>query len=250
MLGPEAGEPPPSTKATRREWIGLLVLALPCLVYAMDLTILHLAVPAIAEDLKPSSSALLWIVDIYGFMVAGALVTMGSLGDRIGRRRMLMIGALAFAVTSVLAAISTTSETLIAARAVQGLAGATLAPSTLSLIRHMFHDDRERATAIGVWIASFSVGAALGPLFGGFILSSFHWGAVFLVNVPVMALLIAVGPILLPEFRDPNAERIDIVSVLQSLAAVLLIVYGVKRVAESGAIAPAVVAMVLGLGVG
>jgi DHA2 family multidrug resistance protein-like MFS transporter len=250
MLGPEAGDPPPSTKATRREWIGLLVLALPCLVYAMDLTILHLAVPAIAEELKPSSSALLWIVDIYGFMVAGALVTMGSLGDRIGRRRMLMIGALAFAVTSVLAAISTSSETLIAARAVQGLAGATLAPSTLSLIRHMFHDDRERATAIGFWVASFSVGAALGPLFGGLILSSFHWGAVFLVNVPVMALLIAVGPILLPEFRDPDAERIDVVSVLQSLAAVLLIVYAVKRVAEAGVTAPAVVAIVLGLGAG
>ena len=237
-------------KATRRDWIGLAVLALPCLVYAMDLTILHLAVPSIAEELKPSSSELLWIVDIYGFMVSGALITMGSLGDRIGRRRMLMIGAFAFAATSLLAALATSSEMLIAARALQGVAGATLAPSTLSLIRNMFHDERERATAIGIWIAAFSAGAALGPLFGGLILSVFHWGAVFLVNIPVMALLIVLGPLLLPEFRDPNAGRIDVVSVLLSLAAVLLFVYGVKRLAEVGLGPEVVAAMIAGVGIG
>ncbi len=223
---------PTPAKATPREWIGLAVLALPCLVYAMDLTILHLAVPAIGEELKPSSAQMLWIVDIYGFMVAGALVTMGSLGDRFGRRLMLMIGAGAFALTSLLAAVSTSAEMLIAARALQGLAGATLGPSTLSLIRNMFHDERERATAIGIWIASFSVGAVAGPLFGGVILSSFHWSAVFLVNVPAMAAVIVLAPLLLPEFRDPGPERIDIVSVFQSLAAVLLFVFGVKSAAE------------------
>jgi DHA2 family multidrug resistance protein-like MFS transporter len=225
------GSPP---KATRRDWIGLAVLALPCLLYSMDLTVLHLAVPEIAAHLKPSSSELLWIVDIYGFMVAGALITMGTLGDRIGRRRVLLIGAAAFGLTSLLAAFATSPATLIAARAVQGLAAAALAPSTLSLIRNMFLDDRERTFAIGVWIASFSAGAAIGPLVGGLILSQFWWGAVFLINVPIMLLLLALGPVLLPEFRDPNAGRMDIWSALQSLVAVLSVIYGIKRIAEDG----------------
>lgn len=238
------------TAASRRDWIGLAVLCLPSLIYAADLTVLHLAVPAIAKELQPTSSQLLWIVDIYGFMVAGALITMGNLGDRFGRRRMLMIGAAAFAVTSVIAALATSSEMLIAARALQGLAGAVLGPSTLSLIRNIFHDERERATAIGIWVASFSVGAVAGPLFGGVILSFFHWSAVFLVNVPVMAIVIGLGLWLLPEFRDPDAEPIDLVSVLQSLTAVLLFVYGVKRAAEAGLSVIAVGAMLVGIGIG
>ncbi len=201
---------PLGAKATRRDWIGLAVLALPCILYSMDLTVLHLAVPQIAAALKPSSSALLWIVDIYGFMVAGALITMGTLGDRIGRRRLLLIGAAVFGLTSLLAAFSTSSEMLIVARALQGLAAATLAPSTLSLIRNMFHDPVERAFAIGVWVACFSAGAAAGPLVGGAILAHYWWGAVFIINVPIMLLLLAVGPLLLPEFRDPNAGRMDL----------------------------------------
>src|ERR687898_669984 len=154
-------------KATRREWIGLAVLALACLLYVMDLTVLHLAVPSISEDLQPSSSQLLWIIDVYGFMVAGALVTMGTLGDRIGRRRLLMIGAAAFGTVSVLAAFSTTPEMLIASRALLGLAGATIAPSTLSLIFNMFQDPKERSLAVGFWIGSFSAGSAIGPVLGG-----------------------------------------------------------------------------------
>lgn len=223
-----------SEKAEARDWIGLAVLALPCVLYSMDLTVLHLAVPQITAALKPSSSELLWIVDIYGFMVAGALITMGTLGDRIGRRRMLLIGAAVFGATSAIAAFSTSAEMLIAARALQGLAAATLAPSTLSLIRNMFRDDRERAFAIGVWIACFSAGAAVGPVVGGAILAHFWWGAVFLINVPVMLLLLALGPYLLPEFRDPNAGRIDVVSAAQSMVAVLAIIYGIKRIAEAG----------------
>ncbi|MGE0023646.1 MAG: MFS transporter [Hyphomicrobium sp.] len=225
---------PHSEKATQRSWIGLAVLALPCVLYSMDLTVLHLAVPQITAALKPSSSALLWIVDIYGFMIAGTLVTMGTLGDRIGRRRILLIGAAVFGITSVLAAFSTSSEMLIIARALQGLSAATLAPSTLSLIRNMFHDDQERSFAIGVWIGAFSVGAAIGPVVGGLILAHYWWGAVFLINVPIMALLLAVGPSLLPEFRDPNARPLDIVSALQSMVAVLSIIYGMKKIAESG----------------
>jgi DHA2 family multidrug resistance protein-like MFS transporter len=222
-------------RATRREWIGLAVIALPCAVYAMDLTVLNLALPALSEDLKPSSSQLLWIVDIYGFMVAGLLITMGTLGDRIGRRRLLLIGAAAFGAASVLAAFSTSAEMLIAARAVLGVAGATLAPSTLALIRNMFGDPQERTFAIGVWITSFSGGAAIGPLIGGLLLEQFWWGSVFLLALPVMALLLAVGPTLLPEFRDPEAGRLDLISAAGSLLAVLAVIYGLKQIAQDGA---------------
>ena len=176
------------TRAGRREWVGLAVIALPCLLYSMDLTVLNLAVPQLSADLQPSSAQLLWIIDIYGFLAAGSLVTMGTLGDRIGRRRLLLAGAAAFGAASVLAAFSTTPGMLIAARALLGVAGATLAPSTLSLIRNMFLDPGQRRAAIGVWVASFSAGAAVGPLLGGLLLERFWWGSVFLIAVPVMVL--------------------------------------------------------------
>jgi hypothetical protein len=136
----------------------------------MDLTVLNLAVPALSEDLHPTSSQLLWIVDIYGFFVAGSLITMGTLGDRIGRRRLLMIGAAAFGTASIVAAFSTSAMILIATRALMGFAGATLAPST-SLVRNMFLDNRERTLAISIWITSYSVGGAIGPLVGGLLLA-------------------------------------------------------------------------------
>ena len=199
-------------QAGRREWIGLAVLALACLLYVMDLTVLHLAVPSISEDLKPSSAQLLWIIDIYGFMVAGFLITMGTLGDRIGRRKLLLIGAAAFGALSLLAAFSTSPEMLIVSRALLGIAGATLAPSTLSLIFSMFQDPRQRAVAIGVWISAFSAGSAIGPVLGGILLEHFWWGSVFLLALPVMALLLVLGPIVLPEYRDPDAGRLDLAS--------------------------------------
>jgi MFS transporter, DHA2 family, multidrug resistance protein len=235
--GVGAGGPPATApaRAGHREWLGLVVIALPCLVYAMDLTVLNLALPALSADLRPSSSELLWIVDIYGFLVAGLLVTMGTLGDRIGRRRLLLIGAAAFGVASALAAFSTSAEMLIVARALLGVAGATLAPSTLSLIRNMFHDPRQRTVAIGVWITSFSAGAAVGPLVGGLLLERFWWGSVFLPALPVMALLLVVGPRLLPEFRQPDAGRLDLVSAGVSLVAVLAVIYGLKQIAQDGA---------------
>ncbi len=221
-------------RAGRREWIGLIAIALPCLLYSMDLTVLNLAVPRLSEDLKPSSSQLLWIVDIYGFMIAGSLITMGTLGDRIGRRRLLLIGAAAFGMASVLAAYSTSAAMLIASRAVLGIAGATLAPSTLSLIRNMFLDPHERTVAIGVWVTSFSVGGGVGPLIGGILLQYFWWGSVFLIGVPVMLLLLVAGPVLLPEFKDPKAGRLDLFSAAQSLVAVLFVIYGLKRIAQDG----------------
>jgi len=237
-------------KATRREWTGLAVIALPCAVYAMDLTVLNLAMPAISAELKPSAAQLLWIIDIYGFLVAGFLITMGTLGDRIGRRRLLLIGAAAFGAASLLAAFAKSAETLIAMRALLGVAGATVAPSTMSLIRNMFHDEHERQFAIGVWIASYSAGAAVGPLVGGVLLEFFPWGSVFLVAVPVMALLLVLGPSLLPEYRDPGAGRIDPPSVALSLGAVLASVYALKHLAEHGFSAGALGIGVAGLALG
>jgi DHA2 family multidrug resistance protein-like MFS transporter len=216
----------------------------------MDLTVLYLAVPSLTADLNPSSAQLLWIVDAYGFLIAGSLITMGTLGDRIGRRRLLLIGGAAFAVASTLAAFSRSAEMLIATRALLGVAGATLMPSTLALIRNMFHDETQRSTAISLWVTSFTVGNAIGPLLGGFMLEHFWWGSVFLLGVPVMALLLVLGPILLPESRDPNAGKLDITSAALSLVAILAIIYGVKRIASDGSSTAAAVAIVAGILIG
>jgi len=234
-------------RAGRREWIGLAVLTLPAMLISMDLTVLHLAVPSLSAELKPGSAQLLWIVDIYGFMIAGSLITMGTLGDRIGRRRLLLLGAAAFAVASILAAFSTSAEMLIVTRAILGVAGATLMPSTMSLIRTMFPEPGQRTVAIGIWISSFSVGAAIGPLVGGLLLEYFWWGSAFLLALPVMALLLATGPLLLPEYRDPNAGRLDLPSAGLSLASVLLVIFGVKRIAEAGPGALPALAILAGL---
>ena len=236
--------------AGRREWVGLAVLALPCLLYAVDLTVLNLAVPHLTQDLRPSSTELLWIVDIYGFMAAGSLVTMGTLGDRIGRRRLLLIGAAAFGATSLLAAWSTSAPMLIAARALLGVAGATVAPSTLALIRNMFTDPRQRTVAVSVWITSFSVGGAIGPLLGGILLEWFWWGSVFLLAVPVMALLLVLGPLLLPEFRYPEAGQLDLISALLSVVAVLAVIYGLKDLTRDGLGWPPALSIAVGLAAG
>jgi DHA2 family multidrug resistance protein-like MFS transporter len=220
--------------AGRREWIGLAVLTLACLMYVMDLTVLHLAVPKISEDLQPSSAQLLWIIDIYGFMVAGFLITMGTFGDRIGRRKLLLVGAAAFGLLSLLAAFSTSPEMLIVSRALLGIAGATLAPSTLSLIFNMFKDQRQRSVAIAVWISAFSAGSAIGPVLGGILLENFWWGSVFLLAVPVMAVLLVLGPMVLPEYKDPDAGRLDLLSAGLSLVAVLAVIFGLKQTAQDG----------------
>src|SRR5438552_4232742 len=232
----------------RRAWLGVAVLALPCMITVMDLTVLNLAVARITSDLKPTGTQLLWIIDIYGFMLAGALIPVGGLGDRIGRRKLLLIGAVAFGSASALAAFSASALMLIAARALLGLAGAALVPSTLSLISTLFEDAAQRTKAIGVWGASFAVGAAVGPLVGGVLLEHFWWGSVFLVGVPIMVLLVIVGPMVLPEFRDPGAGRPDLLSGLLSIASMLAAIYGLKQVVQDGLTWFPVLSMLVGIG--
>lgn len=243
----DASRRPARTAAGVREWTGLALLALPTVLLGLDLTLLYLALPALAADLRPSSTQALWIMDAYGFMIAGFLVTMGTLGDRIGRRRLLMIGAAAFGIASLFAAYSTSAAMLIAARAALGIAGATLMPSTLALIGNMFLDPRQRALAIGVWATMFALGMAAGPLVGGLLLERYWWGAAFLPAVPVVALLLVAAPLVLPEYRAPHRGRFDLASVALSLAALLPAIYGLKQIAKDGLHAVPLLALAAGM---
>ncbi|RNL87049.1 MFS transporter [Halostreptopolyspora alba] len=213
----------------------------------LDVTVLLLVLPSLAADLEPSGPQALWIVDAYGLLIAGFLITMGTLGDRIGRRRLLMIGAAAFGGASVAAAYSTSAEMLIVTRAALGVAGATLMPSTLALISTMFARARQRALAIGVWATMFALGMAAGPLVGGVLLKHFWWGSVFLVAVPIVGLVLVAAPVLLPEYRARQAGRIDPVSVALSLAALLSMVYAVKDIAAHGARPATLLALATGI---
>ncbi|WP_127783523.1 MFS transporter [Rhodococcus sp. X156] len=234
-------------RATARSWVALAVLALPVLLLAIDATVLMFALPGIAADLSPSATEQLWILDIYSFMLAGLLVTMGALGDRIGRKKLLLIGAVLFTVASVAGAFATSPLHLILARAALGLAGATIMPSTLSLIRAIFLDRAQRRLAIAVWATMGSLGAAAGPVVGGWLLEHFWWGSAFLLNIPVMVVLVILGPILLTESRDPNPGRLDLLSVVLSLVAMLSTVYGLKTLAAGHSTSTSLAAVVLGL---
>lgn len=227
----ELREPP---KAGLQAWLGLVILALPTLLISVDIGVLFLALPHLSADLGASGTQQLWITDIYGFVLAGFLITMGTLGDRVGRRRLLLLGAACFGVASVVAAFSTVPETIIAARALLGIAGAAMMPSTLSLITTLFRNERQRGLAIGVWVSCMMSGAALGPVVGGVLLQFFWWGSAFLIAVPIMILLLATGPILLPEFRNEGAGRIDLISALMSLVAALSLVYAIKEFSLRG----------------
>ena len=230
-----------------RSWAALAVLTLAVTLLAIDSTVLALAIPSLSADLSPTASQLLWIGDIYSFTLAGLLVTMGNVADRIGRRRLLLVGTLGFGMASVMAAFAPSAGTLIAARALLGIGGATIMPSTLSLIRNVFPDARHRATAIAIWSAGSSGGAALGPLVGGALLEHFWWGSVFLINVPVMAAVIIAGLWLLPESRNDQGGPIDLVSAMQSVLAIVPIVYAVKSFAHDGLTVIAAVTLLAGL---
>ncbi|MFI0357922.1 MFS transporter [Actinomadura sp. 9N407] len=242
--------PATAARAGTREWTGLAVLALPMLLLALDNSVLFLALPHLAADLRPGPTQMLWIMDVYGFMMAGFLITMGTLGDRIGRRRLLLVGAAAFGIASVLAAYASSAGLLIAARVLLGVAGATLGPSALALIATMFQDARQRAMAIGIFTACFMGGAALGPVIGGMMLQTFWWGSVFLLGVPVMVLLLVTAPLLLPESRSGTSGRLDLASVVLSLGTILPFVFGLKEVAKDPARLLPYLAIAAGLAVG
>ncbi|MFF5448459.1 MFS transporter [Streptomyces sp. NPDC012888] len=221
-------------RAGRREWTAFTVLLLPLLLVSMDVSVLYFAIPAISRELDPTATQQLWIFDSYAFALAGLLVTMGSLGDRIGRRRLLLIGAAAFGTASVAAAYAQSAEMLIAARVLLGIGGATLMPSTLGLVRNLFRDERQRVKAVSIWSGAMAGGIALGSVMSGLMLDHFWWGSVFLVNVPAMVLLLALVPLLVPEFKDPSPGRFDLLGVPLSMAAVLPVVYGLKEIAADG----------------
>ncbi|OPX13117.1 MFS transporter [Gordonia sp. i37] len=230
--------------ADRRTWLGLAVLTLPVLLVSMDFSVLYLAIPSITDALDPSAAQQLWILDIYGFLIAGLLITMGNVGDRLGRRRILLAGAAMFGIASVIAAFAPSAGVLIAARSLMGIGGATLMPSSLSLIANMFPNARDRARAIGVWTAAFAGGSAIGPAVGGVLLHHFWWGVVFLINVPVLAVLFVLAPRLVPEYRAPSTDPFDFLGVALSLLAILPIVYSIKTMAADG-----VTPVVAGIGV-
>ncbi|WP_342023416.1 MFS transporter [Arthrobacter citreus] len=244
---PAVQEAPHIQRAGRREWLGLAVLMLPVLLISVDNTVLSFAIPSLSRALAPSGTELLWIVDIYALVLAGLLVPMGALGDRIGRRRLLLIGSAGFGLVSAAAAFVPSAEALIGARALLGLFGAMLMPATLSLIRNIFTVPSQRRIAIAVWAAGFSGGAALGPIVGGLLLEHFWWGSVFLLSVPVLIPLLVLGPVLLPESRDPNPGPVDVWSILLVMAAMFPVVYGIKAISTSGVGAESLLPIAVGL---
>ncbi|WP_229076786.1 MFS transporter [Actinoplanes sp. DH11] len=229
-----------------RRWAALGVLSAAVLLLSIDGTVLALAVPSLTESLSPTAEQVLWIGDVYSLALAGLLALMGNLADRVGRKRILLVGSVLFGLVSLLAAFATSAEQLIVARLLLGVAGATLMPSTLSLIRNIFTDPAERTRAVAVWSAAFGAGSAAGPMIGGVLLEHFWWGSVFLINVPVMIVVVVSGLLLLPESKDPAPGRFDWLSAALSMLAIVPVVYSIKHLA-SGDLSPI---LFVGLGAG
>ncbi|MBI6908603.1 MFS transporter [Pseudomonas palleroniana] len=225
-----------------RRWLALAILMLPVLLVTVDNTVLGFALPKIAEALHPSASQQLWMIDAYSLVLAGLLITMGSLGDRKGHRKLLLLGSLGFTVVSVMTAYSHTASQLIVGRACMGIFGAMLMPSTLALIRSLFEDREERRMAVAIWATTLTVGSALGPLVGGVLLEFFAWGSIFLLAVPVLVPLLVLGPWLLPESEPDASVPMDAISTVQSIVALSALVYSIKHVASDGLDVSALVA--------
>ncbi|HEX6054866.1 MAG TPA: MFS transporter, partial [Intrasporangium sp.] len=240
-------EQPLETGRTTRQWVALAVLALTALLLSLDVSVLYRALPALSADLGASTTQQLWMLDIYSFVLAGFLVTMGAVGDRVGRKRLLLLGAIAFGIASACAAYASSPGQLIFWRAVLGVAGATLMPSTMGLIRSIFTDEKSMMTAIGIWFSCFMGGMAIGPLVGGLLLQHFWWGSAFLLGVPFMVLLVIVGHRVLPESERHSGASVDLISAALSLAMILPIIHGFKEIARGGNSATAAVAIAVGL---
>ncbi|WP_224387573.1 MFS transporter [Pseudonocardia sp. ICBG1293] len=234
-----------SARPGPRAWLALAVLAIPTLLVSIDNTVLGVALPELSAALRPDAATLLWVVDIYPLVLAGLLVTMGTLGDRIGRRRLLMVGVAGFGAVSLLAAFATSAAQLVAARALLGVFGAMLMPSTLALLRSVFVDRTHRRLALAIWATGFAAGAALGPIVGGLLLEHFWWGSIFVMSVPPMALLLVVAPLVVPESRETEPGRLDLVGVLLSLLTMGPLVLALKLAGSAGGVTPAVAGAVL-----
>lgn len=233
-------------KAGPRRWASLVVLMLPVLLVSVNNTALSFALPAISQGLHPTASQLLWIVDVYPLILAALLIPMGSLGDRMGRRKMLMIGSTGFGLVSLFAAFAPTAEWLLAARVGIAVFGSMLLPATLSLLRSVFRDDRQRTLAIAIWTAGFSAGAALGPIAGGFLLNHFWWGSVFLLAVPVLLAFLVAAPLILPESKDPHPGPVDPLSIVLAVLTMAPVVYGIKSLATGGSVLHGVLFIAVG----
>ncbi|WP_433890913.1 MFS transporter [Streptomyces sp. CA-111067] len=220
--------------ADRRRWLVLVICCVASALLGIDNSVLNYALPSLSRQLDPSSTEMLWIVDVYGFVLGGLLIVAGNLGDRIGRKKLLLIGVAGFGATSALCAYAPGPGTLIAARALLGLFGATIMPSTLSLVRAAFDDPKERTTAVGLSGGIGAASFALGPVVGGLLLDHFWWGSVFLINVPLMAVVLVAGFLVLPERRNPNPGRLDWVSVPLSAAGMFGVIYAIKTAARDG----------------
>lgn len=218
----------------RRRWAVLAVLALSLLLIGLDATVLNVALPTLADELHADSGELQWTVDAYTLVFAGLLLTAGGLGDRFGRKRGLLAGMVVFAGASAAGAFASGPHALIAARAVQGIGGALIMPSTLSILTNTFTDARERAKAIGVWAGLSGIGVAFGPALGGWLLGHFWWGSVLLINVPVAVVVLVSGTLLITESRDPSRPRQDPVGALLSTAGLVVLVWGLIEAPTRG----------------
>jgi DHA2 family multidrug resistance protein-like MFS transporter len=239
-----------TTPSRTRGILALAVLALPTLLVAIDISVLAVALPTMGRELHASATELLWMTDAYNFMVAGAMLTTGAIADRIGRRRMILVCAAIFAIASAVGAFATTPELVIAARGVMGLAGSAILPASMALLGGLFPDEKSRIQAMGAMMTVFLGGMAIAPLVGGLLLDHFWWGSVFLMGVPVMALTIAVVPRLIPESRADAPAPLDLSSAALSVAAVLSLVFALKRAVNSGFDSAVLVALVAGVVLG
>ena len=254
-MNPPPASPPATADAAgraahRRAWLAFVVLLIPVLLVAVSTTALSFAMPAISEALRPTGVELLWIIDVYPLVLAGLLIPMGALGDRYGRRRILLIGAIGFAAVSAIAEFAPSASWLITARAATGLFGSMLLPATLALIRVIFARDRDRQLAIAIWSAVFSGGAAAGPIVGGALLEWFGWTAILLIGAPISLLFALLAPWLVPESRDPGAGRVDLASALLAIATMVALVFGVKAFATGGEPLTAAAAVLASAGLG